>query len=47
MKEERFEDFVDQLRLMVYHYNHGKPHSAEELRDELAESLDDLMRGTY
>jgi len=47
MDEDRFEDFIKEVKLMIHMYNNAKPASAEELRDELAESLDDIMRGTY
>ena len=47
MNEDRFNDYVDELKLMIHYYNHSQPATAEKLCDELKESLDDLMRGTY
>ena len=42
--EEQLQEFVDNIRWMNSLYNAGRYTKAEQVRDELAERLDDIMR---
>jgi hypothetical protein len=44
VEEELFTDFISDIERMRVLYDRDKMYSAEKLRDDLAERLDDIMR---